>query len=114
MSNEDMNLNNEPCEGTLAPGQWTESLTFQPASPSEKETWFRFGATFNGCLVVNGVNLGPAAELADLVELAAIGRLAVELARAAQGLDFDACSAKGEELGKASAAYLAKQEESKP
>lgn len=50
---------------------------------------------------------------ADLRELAEIGRLAVELARAAQGLDFDACSAKGEELGKASAAYLAKQE-SKP
>lgn len=49
----------------------------------------------------------------SMVELAEIGRLAVELARAAQGLDFDACSAKGEELGKASAAYLAKQE-SKP
>jgi len=54
-----------------------------------------------------------AAHTAPLRELAEIGRLAVELARAAQGLDFDACSAKGEELGKASAAYLAKQE-SKP
>lgn len=54
-----------------------------------------------------------AAHTAPLRELAEIGRLAVELARAAQGLDFDACSAKGEELGKASAAYLAKQEESK-
>jgi len=67
MSNEDMNLTNEPCEGTLAPGRWTESLTFQPAPPSEKETWFRFGAKANGCLVVNGVNLGPAADLAALV-----------------------------------------------
>ena len=54
-----------------------------------------------------------AAHTAPLRELAEIGRLAVELARAAQALDFGTCSAKGDELGKASAAYLAKQE-SKP
>ena len=51
---------------------------------------------------------------APLRELAEIGRLAVELARVGQELDFNGCMSKGEELGKASAAYLAKQKETTP
>ena len=69
MSDDNMNLSHEPCESIKLPAGWNEneSITFQSAPPSATETWFRFSATANDELVVNGINLGPVADLAALV-----------------------------------------------
>ena len=82
MSDDNMNLSHEPCESIKLPAGWNEneSITFQSAPPSATETWFRFGATANDELVVNGINLGPVADLAALVRDA---RRLRKLARAA-------------------------------
>lgn len=63
MSNEDMNLNSEPCEGTEPPAGWTSPGYIARTDGMDYE----FNLSTSGTVTVNGVNLGPAADLAALV-----------------------------------------------
>lgn len=74
-----------------------------------RDSEYRLGVNAKGTVIVNGVDLGPVAGLADLVELAAIGRLAVE-ARRLYGTESGKWFAAECALGKACDAYPAKKE----
>ena len=69
MSNEGMNLTNEPSEGTEPPAGWWAG----PAYPSPGYVArtdgmdYEFNLSASGTVTVNGINLGPVAELAALV-----------------------------------------------
>lgn len=76
-----------------------------------KDCEYRLGVNAKGTVIVNGVDLGPVAELADLVELAAIGRLAVEHRRmSAVSAGMGKWYAKLTEMNLACDAHLAKKE----
>lgn len=81
MSPDDMNLNSEPCEGTEPPDWSAAKPTGRPGyimRTDGKDCEYRLGVNAKGTVIVNGVDLGPVAELADLVELAGIGAMRVE------------------------------------
>lgn len=63
MSNEDMNLNSEPCEGTEPPAGWTSPGYIARTDGMDYE----FNLSTSGTVTVNGVNLGLVADLAALV-----------------------------------------------
>lgn len=112
MSLNNDNINNEPCDGTEPPDWSAANPTGRPGyigRTDGMDSEYRLGANAKGTVIVNGVNLGPVARLADLAKLAAIGRLAVE-ARRLYGTESGAWFTAECALGKAADAYLAKQE----